>query len=44
MGGEERVVGHAKTLGNLRVAQVHRLSVDVVIGFHVSLSDCDVDH
>ena len=44
MGGDEREVGHAKTLGNLRVAQVLRLSIDAVIGFRASVSDCDVDH
>jgi hypothetical protein len=44
MGGDEREVRHAKTLGSLRVAQVLRLSVDAVIGFHASVSDCDVDH
>jgi hypothetical protein len=42
MGGDERVVGHAKTLGSLQVAQVLRLSVDAV--FCASVSDCDVDH
>ena len=44
MGGGERVVRHAKTLGSLRVAQVLRLSIDAVIGFHASVSDYDVDH
>ena len=44
MGGDERVVRHAKTLGSLRVAQVLRLSIDANIGFCASVSDCDVDH
>jgi len=44
MGGDEREVRHAKTLGILRVAQVLRLSVDAVVGFHASVSYCDVDH
>ena len=44
MGGDERAVGHAKTPGSLRAAQVLRLSVDAVIGFHASLSNYDVDH
>ena len=44
MGGDERVVKLPKTLGSLRVAQVLRLSIDVVIGFHASVSDYDVDH
>ena len=44
MGGDEREVGHAKTLGNLWVAQVLRLSIDAVVGFRASVSDYDVDH
>ena len=44
MGGDERVVRHAKTLGSLRVAHVLRLSIDAVIGFHASVSRCNVDH
>jgi hypothetical protein len=44
MGGDERVVRHAKTLGSLRVAKVLRLSIDVVIGFQASVSDYDMDH
>ena len=44
MGGDERVVRHAKTLGSLRVAQVLRLSIDAVIGFHASVSDYNMDH
>jgi hypothetical protein len=34
MGGDERAVRHARTPGSLRVAQVLRLSVDAVVGFH----------
>jgi hypothetical protein len=44
MGGDERAVGHTKTLGNLRLAQVLLLSIDVVVGFRVSVYDCDVEH
>ena len=44
MGGDERAVGHAKTLGSLRLAQVLRISIDAVVGFCASLSDCDVEH
>jgi hypothetical protein len=44
MGGDERVVGHAKTLGSLWLAQVLRLSIDAVVGFRASVSDCDVDN
>jgi hypothetical protein len=44
MGGDERSVGHAKTLGSLRLAHVLRLSIDAVIGFHALVSDCDVEH
>jgi hypothetical protein len=44
MGGDERAVGHAKTLGSLRLAQVLRLSIDAVVGFRASVSDCDVEH
>ena len=44
MGGDEREVGHAKTPGRLRAAQVLQLSVDAVVGFHDSVSDCDMDH
>jgi hypothetical protein len=44
MGGDERAVGHAKTLGNLQLAQVLQLSIDAVVGFHASVSDCDVEH
>jgi hypothetical protein len=39
MGGNEREVGHALRLGTLRVAQVLRLSVDAVVGFHDSVSN-----
>jgi hypothetical protein len=44
MGGDERAVGHAKTLGSMRLAQVLRISIDAVVGFRASLSDCDVEH
>ena len=44
MGGDERAVGHEKTLGNLQLAQVLRLSIDVVVGFRVLVYDCDVEH
>ena len=44
MGGDERVVGHAKTLGSLWFTRVLQLSIYVVIGFHASVSDCDVEH
>jgi len=44
MGGDERVVGHAKTLGSLCLAQFLRLSIDAVVGFHASVSDCDMEH
>jgi hypothetical protein len=44
MGGNESAVRNAKTLGSMWVAQVLRLSVDAVIGFCASVSDCDVDH
>ena len=44
MGGDERAFGHPKTPGSLRVAQVLQLSVDAVVGFHASVSDCDMDH
>jgi hypothetical protein len=44
MGGDERAVGHAKTLGSLRLAQVLRISIDAVVGFRASVSDCDVEH
>ena len=44
MGGDDRAVGHAKTLGSLRVAQVLRLSIDAVVGFRASVSDCDMEH
>jgi hypothetical protein len=44
MEGDEREVGHAKTLGSLRLAQVLRLSIDAVVGFRASVSDCDVEH
>ena len=44
MGGDERAVEHAKTPGSLRAAQVLQLSVDAVVEFHASVSDCDMDH
>jgi hypothetical protein len=44
MGGDERAVGHAKTLGSMRLAQVLRISIDAVVGFRASLSNCDVEH
>ena len=44
MGGDERALRHAKTLGSLRLAQVLRLSIDAVVGFCASLSDYDVEH
>jgi hypothetical protein len=44
MGGDEREVGHVKTLGSLWVAHVLRLFIDAVIGFRASISDCDVEH
>ena len=44
MGGNERAVGHAKTLGSLRVAQALRLSIDAIVGFYASVSNCNVDH
>jgi hypothetical protein len=44
MGGDERAVGHAKTLGSLPVAQALRISIDAVVGFHASVSNCDVQH
>jgi hypothetical protein len=44
MGGNERAVGHVKTLGSLQLAQVLRLSIDEVVGFRASISDCDVEN
>jgi hypothetical protein len=44
MGRDERVVGHAKTLGSLWLTRVLRLSIYAVIGFRASVSDCDVEH
>ena len=44
MGGDEREVGHALRLRSLRVAQLLRLSIDTVIGFPASVSNCNVDH
>jgi hypothetical protein len=44
MGGDERAVGHAKTLGSLRLTRVLRLSIYAVVGFRASVSDCDVEH
>jgi hypothetical protein len=34
MGGDEREVRDARKPGSLRVAEVLRLSVDAVVGFH----------
>ena len=39
MGGNESAVRNAKTLGSMWVAQVLRLSVDAVVGFHDSVSN-----
>ena len=44
MGGDERAIGHAKTLGSLWLTRVLRLSIYAVIGFCASVSDCDVEH
>ena len=44
MGGDERAVGHAKKLGSLRLAQVLRISINAVVEFRASLSNCDVEH
>ena len=44
MGGNESAIRNAKTLGSMWVAQVLRLSIDALVGFHASVSGCNVDH
>jgi hypothetical protein len=44
MGGDQREIEHVLRLGSLWVAQVLRLSIDAVVGFRASISNCDVDH